>query len=144
VPLARFLFQLCSPDQLNFAVRLGSTAWLSLTAWFGSTPWLHDPAQFVFGVAPTAARWPEWWTDPAVAALGPDWLRTDPESSGHFVGASPSPSTTEGANEQPPTRATSARRRGSSVPRRGGHTPRAPPMWHVRAAPVDIDLTDPR
>jgi hypothetical protein len=73
------------------------------TAYHGGTP---------MNVAPPG--WPEWWTGVVVAALGPDWLRTDrgaSTSAGIDMNA-------EGGMERPPVRGTyaTARGRGSSVP----------------------------
>nr|XP_034571003.1 elastin-like [Setaria viridis] len=85
--------------------------------------------------------WPEWWAGAAAAALGPDWLRADPqlasqETASQEVG---------GNDERLPVRVTSGPVRSSSTRRRGTRAPRPPPAARTATAPasVDVDLTDP-
>ncbi|CAL5050850.1 unnamed protein product [Urochloa decumbens] len=116
---------------------LAAGSWPGVQAAAGMTaPGWPGPMMPGASSMPAQGGWPDWWAGAATAALGPDWLRAEPGTSG----ASPQ---SPAANETS-ARGVSAPVRGASTRRRGGHTPR-PPRPAATATPpppVDVDLTD--
>ncbi|XP_034580950.1 uncharacterized protein [Setaria viridis] len=112
-----------------------AAAGLAAGAWPGIPgAWPGVPSAAMPASTSTPGGWPEWWAGAAAAALGPDWLRADPqlasqETASQEVG---------GNDERLPVR-------GSSTRRRGTRAPRPPPAARTATAPasVDVDLTDP-
>ncbi|XP_022683929.1 elastin-like [Setaria italica] len=123
------------------AAGLAAGAWPGIPGAWPGVPSAGPSASQASGI-PNAAMpggWPEWWAGAAAAALGPDWLRADPqqETASQEVG---------GNDERLPVRVTSGPVRSSSTRRRGTRAPRPPPAARTATAPasVDVDLTDPR